>query len=82
MATGACGINCDICRLNVLGICSTCGSGGSQEAQRKIAAQERILGAPCPILTCAREKHIEYCLRDCDRFPCGLGTFRHKRIRS
>ncbi len=70
MATGACGINCDVCRLNVLGICSTCGSGGSQEAQRKIAAQERILGAPCPILTCARENHIEYCLRDCDRFPC------------
>ena len=78
MATGACGINCDVCRLNILGICSTCGSGRSQEAQRKIAAQERILGAPCPILACAIEKHIECCLRDCDRFPCdkfGIGPY-------
>lgn len=70
MATGACGINCDVCRLNVLGICATCGSGRSQEAQRKIDAQERIFGAPCPILACAVKNHVTYCLRDCDKFPC------------
>ena len=32
MATGACGINCDVCLLKVAGICSTCGAGGSPEA--------------------------------------------------
>lgn len=53
MPTGACGINCDTCRLNLLGICTTCGSGTSAEAQRKMAAQQRLLGAPCPILDCA-----------------------------
>jgi len=70
MPTAACGINCDVCRLNLLGVCSTCGSGISQEAQDKIAAQQRILGAPCPILACAIENRVEYCPRDCDRFPC------------
>lgn len=70
MATGACGINCDVCRLNVLGMCSTCGSGRSQEAQKKGAAQERIFGALCPILGCAIRNQVEYCLKDCDSFPC------------
>lgn len=70
MPTGACGINCDVCRLNLLGICSTCGPGKSQEAQKKIAAQLRILSAPCPILACASDNRVDYCPRDCDRFPC------------
>lgn len=70
MPTGACGIDCRVCRLNLMGICSTCGSGRSQEAVNKIAAQQRILGAPCPILECALENQVEYCTRDCDSFPC------------
>jgi len=70
MPTGACGINCDTCRLNLRGICSTCGSGTSQEGQVKMAAQERIMGAPCPILACAAVNHVEFCLRDCKLFPC------------
>jgi hypothetical protein len=70
LPTGACGINCDACRLYALGVCSSCGPGGSPEAQRKMAAQVRILGAPCPILECASNRGIEYCLRDCEEFPC------------
>ena len=70
MPTGACGINCDVCRLNMLGICSTCGSGRSEDARKKLAAQKRILDAPCPILACAAKNRIEYCQRDCDQFPC------------
>jgi hypothetical protein len=35
-----------------------------------VAAQHRLLGAPCPILACAIEHGVEYCPRDCDRFPC------------
>jgi len=70
LATGACGIDCDVCRLNALGLCSSCGPGRSLEAQSKMAAQVRILGAPCPILECASNRGKDYCLRDCEEFPC------------
>jgi hypothetical protein len=70
MPTSACGINCDVCRLQVTGLCSTCGPGTSPEAARKINVQEKLLGRPCPILACARMNQIAYCLRDCDAFPC------------
>jgi hypothetical protein len=72
MPTGACGINCDVCRLNVLGVCSSCGAGTSTEAQQKMAVQIRVLGAPCPILECAASRGIDYCLRDCEEFACEL----------
>ena len=70
MPTGACGINCDVCRLNALGVCSTCGPGTSMEAQQKMAVQVRVLGAPCPILECAANRSVDHCLRDCEEFPC------------
>jgi hypothetical protein len=70
MPTGACGINCDVCQLNLLDVCATCGSGRSDVASRKSAAQVRILGHPCAILECARLNHIDYCPRDCVSFPC------------
>ena len=70
MPTGACGINCDICRLNVNGTCSSCGPGTSPEAKKKLQAQEKLLGQPCPILACASLNRIQFCLRDCPAFPC------------
>lgn len=70
MPTGACGVNCDVCKLNLMGVCSTCGPGKSAEAQKKLAAQKRILGAACPILECASMNRLSYCLRDCNSFPC------------
>jgi len=70
MPTGACGINCDVCKLRLLGTCSSCGSGKSNEALKKLEAQKRILGSPCSILACARTKQVAYCLRDCNLFPC------------
>jgi hypothetical protein len=70
MGTGACGINCDVCWLKVAGICSTCGHGMSLDARRKLDAQIRIMGTPCPILECAVNKEIHYCMRDCALFPC------------
>lgn len=75
MATGACGICCDVCRLHLKGVCSSCGPGTGEEAARKLAAQERIFAQPCPVLACARLKHIDYCMRDCQDFPCD--NFRH-----
>ena len=70
MPTGACGINCDVCQLNLLGQCSSCGPGRSDLAARKSSAQMRIFGHPCAILECARLNHIDYCTRDCPSFPC------------
>jgi len=35
-----------------------------------MAAQEKLLGAPCAILACAILNRVGYCLRDCDAFPC------------
>ena len=70
MPTGACGINCDVCKLNLLGTCSSCGPGTSAYAQQKLAAQQRLLGGTCAILACAQLNQVEYCLRDCAQFPC------------
>jgi hypothetical protein len=70
MTTAACGINCNVCRLQVMGICSTCGSGLSPEADHKIQVQEHLFGQPCPILACAKANQIAYCMRDCHAFPC------------
>lgn len=70
MATGACGIQCDVCKLNLIGTCSTCGSGRSPEAASKLSAQKSLFGSGCPILECALLNGIEYCMRDCDLFPC------------
>lgn len=70
MPTGACGINCDVCKLNLLGTCSSCGPGQSIEAAQKLAAQQRLFGSTCAILACAQMNQIEYCMRDCNQFPC------------
>ena len=70
MPTGACGINCDVCKLNLLGTCSSCGPGTSTQAAQKLAAQERLLAGTCAILACAQLNQVEYCLRDCAQFPC------------
>ena len=70
MPTGACGINCDVCRLNLLGLCTTCGPGKSVEAKVKMETQKRVLGNACPILRCVVMNHKDYCLRDCSQFPC------------
>jgi hypothetical protein len=70
MATGACGINCSVCGLNLRGICTSCGPGTSDAAAAKLAVQVRVLGKPCPILACARLNHIAYCPSNCRSFPC------------
>jgi hypothetical protein len=70
MPTGACGINCDVCKLRLTEICSSCGPGKSTEAQKKLEAQKRLLGKPCPILACASMNRVDHCMRDCIVFPC------------
>lgn len=70
MPTAACGINCDVCGLHVSGICSSCGSGISEEGRRKAAVQSRLFGQSCPILACARMNRTPHCMKDCSAFPC------------
>jgi len=70
MPTAACGIDCDVCRLHVWGVCSSCGPGGSREAAEKIAVQNRLFGMCCSVLGCAHTQGVAHCPRDCDRFPC------------
>ena len=70
MPTGACGINCEVCKLNLLGTCSSCGPGTSLEAENKLAAQQRLLGSTCSILACANMNQLDFCMRDCSQFPC------------
>ncbi len=70
MPTAACGIDCDVCKLRLMEICSTCGPGKSADAQSKLETQKRILGNTCPILDCAVLNQIDYCMRDCELFPC------------
>lgn len=72
MPTGACGINCDVCKLRLLEICSSCGPGKSLHAERKLHAQRKLFGGnTCSILDCANTSEVEYCTRDCNMFPCG-----------
>lgn len=68
--TGACGINCLTCRLAATGVCSPCGPGTSVHAAKKLAAQLKLMGGFCPILKCASDRLVAFCLRDCDKFPC------------
>ncbi len=60
MLTGACGISCDPgCGLYHKKLCQGCN-------------REMAENIPCPILQCAVEKQIEYCSRDCHKFPCNI----------
>ncbi len=65
MATGACGINCDVCGLRARGVCTGCRAGTE-------SASAGTSDPSCPILECATKRGIGYCLRDCPEFPCGI----------
>lgn len=65
MATGACGINCDVCGLKVKGICMGCGPG-------TMFTVEAVAQHPCPVVKCAVGKGVAHCLKDCADFPCAL----------
>ncbi len=68
--TGACGINCLVCGLFRQGKCSPCAAGNQPQAQKKLAVQLKLLGAPCAILQCAQQRGLAYCSADCRLYPC------------
>jgi hypothetical protein len=65
MPTGACGINCDVCRLKSKGICAGCDAGTAFQP-------EAVADHKCPVLQCAVRKQVAYCISDCAEFPCAV----------
>ena len=70
MPVAACGIACDVCALYLKGTCLTCAAGTESEALKKLESQRQRINTECPVLSCAVEKKVGYCLRDCEEFPC------------
>ena len=58
---GACGLACKACALMKAGKCKGCGSG--KEANDGVVKMK-----PCPVLTCAAMKKIDYCGTGCMMF--------------
>ncbi len=67
--TGACGINCDVCALKDK--CGGCVPGNHPQAPQRLEQIKEMMGAYCPVLKCAMERNIDYCLR-CPQFPCSI----------
>lgn len=70
MPVAACGVSCDVCGLYVKGICGTCVAGTDERAHKKLDVQMKNIKMHCPILACAVERQVSYCLKDCEGFPC------------
>ncbi len=65
---GACGVACDVCKLKDK--CGGCVSGTDPDAP-KVLKRLKQMGNACPVLKCAIENRIEYCL-NCEQFPCNI----------
>ena len=70
MRIGACGIACEVCSYFVKGACEGCVAGNDEGAAKKLDIQKSKLGFTCPVLECAFNSKVGYCLKDCDKFPC------------
>ena len=70
MPVGAYGISCDTCRPYASGICHSCFVGTDERVQCKLDAQMKEIKMYCPILACAVENKVGYCMKDCSEFPC------------
>lgn len=67
--TAACGIDCEICELKPE--CGGCPSGTDPGAKDRLDELKKDIGMICPVLKCAMEKNVDYCLR-CNDFPCDI----------
>lgn len=70
MPVGACGMCCDVCGLCIKEICTTCAAGTDERAKKKLDIQMEKIRMHCPVLACAVERKVGYCLKDCNEFPC------------
>lgn len=69
MLPAACGISCEVCALKEK--CGGCVSGIDPDAPEVLKRMEKGIGNPCPVLKCAIENKVEYCLK-CEKFPCDV----------
>lgn len=67
--TAACGIDCDVCELKPE--CRGCPPGTDPGARDRLDELQRLIGFICPVLRCAIEKNVDYCIR-CQEFPCNI----------
>lgn len=74
MLPAACGISCEVCGLKAK--CGGCVSGTDPDAPEVLRRMESGKGNPCPVLRCAIENRVEYCL-SCPKFPCEI-HYRHE----
>jgi len=65
----ACGISCEVCGLKEK--CGGCVSGIDPDAPKVLERMKQGKGNPCPVLECAIENKVEYCL-SCEKFPCTI----------
>jgi hypothetical protein len=67
--TAACGIDCEMCELKVE--CGGCPPGTDPKAKDRLDELTKLIGFICPVLRCAMQKNVDYCL-SCDEFPCSI----------
>jgi hypothetical protein len=67
--TSACGIDCETCELKVE--CGGCPPGTDPRVKDRLEELKKSIGFICPVLRCAMEKKVEYCLK-CAEFPCAI----------
>ena len=82
MKIGACGIACEVCGLHTKGICGGCGPGTDESSKVKLEKMKEM-GVECQILGCAVKNKIEFCSRDCNKFPCEIyvkGNFPYSQV--
>jgi len=65
MNIGACGIACEVCAVFARGDCPGCVAGNDDTASQKLDAQKEKLDWTCPVLECAINNRVGYCLKDC-----------------
>ena len=63
----ACGICCEVCAAYEK--CGGCPCGTDPSVPQRLERIKEMMGAYCPVLKCAMEKKVEYCL-SCKEFPC------------
>ena len=69
MKIAACGMACEVCRRYVRKECDGY-SAGTDETASAFLKKLKGMGFSCPVLECAIDSKVAYCLKDCDRFPC------------
>ena len=65
-----CGLACEVCKFK-----ERCGGGcvpgTDPRAPKRVEQLDKLFAFDCPVLRCAIENKVEYCL-NCENFPCDV----------